>query len=113
MQDSSLLDPLPLWGVFLATVAVILISIDAGYRLGNYRRRRSQREDKSPLGEMVAATLGLVAFLLAFTFGLAASRFDLRRALLLDEANAIRHDLRPEVDFGSGAMKQELPGTVS
>jgi hypothetical protein len=31
----------------------------------------------------------LLAFLLAFTFGLAASRFDTRRTLVLDEANAI------------------------
>jgi hypothetical protein len=38
---------------------------------------------------MVGATLGLLAFILAFTFGLAAARFDTRRQALLDEANAI------------------------
>jgi hypothetical protein len=38
---------------------------------------------------MVAATLGLLAFILAFTFGLAATRYDTRRQVLLDEANAI------------------------
>jgi hypothetical protein len=38
---------------------------------------------------MVAAMLGLLAFMLAFTFGLAAQRFDTRREVLLDEANAI------------------------
>jgi hypothetical protein len=38
---------------------------------------------------MVGATLGLLAFILAFTFGLAAARFDTRRQVLLDEANAI------------------------
>jgi hypothetical protein len=38
---------------------------------------------------MVGATLGLLAFMLAFTFGLAAARFDTRRQVLLDEANAI------------------------
>ena len=41
---------------------------------------------------MVAATLALLAllaFMLAFTFGLAASRFDVRRGLVIDEANAI------------------------
>jgi len=89
MEDSGLLDRLPLWGVLVATVALILLSIEAGYRLGSHRRRWSRNEDKSPLGEMVAATLGLVAFMLAFTFGLAASRFDVRRGLVLDEANAI------------------------
>ena len=43
---------------------------------------------KCPLG-LLSATLGLLAFLLAFTFGLAASRFDARREVLQEEVNAI------------------------
>jgi hypothetical protein len=46
-------------------------------------------EDRSPIGSIVAATLGLLAFLLAFTFGIAVSKFDERRMLVLEEANAI------------------------
>jgi hypothetical protein len=80
---------LPIWGVLLATVAVVLLAIEGGFRLGQYRRRRSELEDRPPVGEIVAATLALLAFLLAFTFGLAASRFDVRRGLVIDEANAI------------------------
>jgi hypothetical protein len=38
---------------------------------------------------MVGTTLGLLAFMLAFTFGMAASRFDTRKQLVLDEANAV------------------------
>ncbi len=38
---------------------------------------------------MIGGILGLLGFLLAFTFGLAASRFDTRRELLLNEVNAI------------------------
>jgi hypothetical protein len=38
---------------------------------------------------MVASILGLLAFMLAFTFGLAASRFDARRQIVIEEANAI------------------------
>ena len=89
MHDAGPLDLLPIWGVFLATVAVVLLAVEGGFRLGQYRRRRSEQEDRPPVGEMVAATLGLLAFLLAFTFGLAASRFDVRRGLVIDEANAI------------------------
>jgi hypothetical protein len=44
---------------------------------------------ETPVGAIIAAILGLLAFLLAFTFGMAASRFDTRRELVLDEANAI------------------------
>lgn len=38
---------------------------------------------------MVGSILGLLAFLLAFTFGLAAARFEARRQTVLEEANAI------------------------
>jgi len=86
---STALDALPLWGLFAAIVALVLLSIEAGYRLGIYRRGRSDREKDAPVGAMVGSTLGLLAFMLAFTFGMAASRFDARKQLVLDEANAI------------------------
>lgn len=38
---------------------------------------------------MTAAVLGLLAFILAFTFSMAATRFDARRQAMLEEANAI------------------------
>jgi hypothetical protein len=89
MQPAGPLDFLPLWAVFLVTVALILLAIEGGFRVGMYRRRRSVAEDKPTVGEMVAATLALLAFILAFTFGLAGSWFDVRRRLVVDEANAI------------------------
>src|SRR5205807_1701661 len=76
-------------GVFIAILFVVLISVECGYRLGKYRRSRHEQEKQAPVGTMVGATLGLLAFILAFTFGLAAQRFDTRRQVLLDEANAI------------------------
>ena len=89
MESNGLLDALPLWGVFIVILVVVLLSVEFGYRLGRYRRGHHETEKEAPLGTMVGATLGLLAFILAFTFGLAASRFDNRRQLLLDEANAI------------------------
>jgi hypothetical protein len=88
MSGKEPLDVLPLWGLFIAILAVVLLSVEVGYRVGRYRASRVE-EKETPVGEMVAATLGLLAFILAFTFGLAATRFDTRRQLLLDEANAI------------------------
>jgi hypothetical protein len=81
---------LPLWAHFLTTIAVGFLSVEAGYRLGILRRRRLEPERESSVGVMVAAALGLLAFTLAFTFGLAAGRFDARQRFILDEANAIR-----------------------
>ena len=89
MPNSALIDALPLWGLFVAILLLVLLSIEGGYRLGTYRRSRTDQEKEAPVGAMVGATLGLLAFILAFTFGLAAERFDARRLLVLDEANAI------------------------
>ena len=88
MDDSGPLDFVPLWLLFLATIAVIFLAVEGGYRLGKYRRRHSPEKD-APVGSMVGAMLGLLAFMLAFTFGLAASRFDERRHTILQDANAI------------------------
>jgi len=85
----DLLDGLPLWGLFIVALVVILLSIEGGHRLGQWRRLRTEEEKEAPVGAAVAAALGLLAFLIAFTFGLAASRFETRRTVLLDEANSI------------------------
>lgn len=89
MQGNGPLDALPLSGLFLAILLIVLLAVECGHRLGKYRRSRHEQEKEAPLGTMVGATLGLLAFILAFTFGLAAARFDTRRQVLLDEANAI------------------------
>jgi hypothetical protein len=89
MPDQESLDWLPLWALFGATVALIIVVVEAGFRVGRWRQRRAEHEREPPVGAIVAAGLGLLAFLLAFTFGMAASRFDTRRELVLDEANAI------------------------
>ena len=89
MESNGPIDALPLWALFIVILLVVLLSVEFGYRLGKYRRSRREEEKEAPLGTMVGAELGLLAFILAFTFGLAAARFDTRRQVLLDEANAI------------------------
>jgi hypothetical protein len=100
MQASEPLDVIPLWALLIGIMLVVLLSVEAGYRVGRLRGRRGH-EMETPVGEMVASTLGLLAFILAFTFGLAASRFDAKRELLVDEANAVgttylRAEMLPE-----------------
>lgn len=89
MEVTGLLDSFPLWTLFPVTVLIALASVELGYRVARYRRLRSPDQQESPVGPMVAATLGLLAFMLAFTFGMAASRFEDRRQVVLSEANAI------------------------
>ncbi len=89
MPFAQPLDHLPLWTLSLLTLAGVLLATEAGFRLGRHRNRRPEHEKESLMGAAVAAALGLVGFMLAFTFSVAGSRFDARRQAVLDEANAI------------------------
>jgi hypothetical protein len=87
--------------VFFLVVVIVLASLSTGYLVGLRRLKRVGNHDEGPIGSIVGAMLGLLAFILAFTFGITASRFDARKQLLLDEVNAIgtavlRADLLPE-----------------
>jgi hypothetical protein len=95
------LNQLPLIAIFILAAAITLGSIEVGWRLGDYWRKHHAKEEKTSIGVAVGATLGLLAFLLAFTFGMAANRFDTRKQNVLLEANAIgttylRADFLPE-----------------
>lgn len=85
-----ILDAIPVWAWFAGTVAVILLSVEGGFELGRQSARRSPDEKESPAAAIGGAVLGLVAFMLAFTFGIASGRFDARKELVRDDAAAIR-----------------------
>jgi hypothetical protein len=89
MKIDSWLEQIPLWGVFFLTIVIVVLSIWIGTLLGSRRRRLPDHETESSIGTITGATLGLLAFMLAFTFGIAAERFQIRKQLLLDEVNAI------------------------
>jgi hypothetical protein len=90
MQGQEPLDFIPLWALLGTTAVLISLAVEAGFRVGKWRQRRAEHERETPVGAIVAAILSLPAFLIAFTYGMAASRFELRRGLVLDEANAIK-----------------------
>jgi hypothetical protein len=81
---------IPLWGILLITVGIIFTAFESGFFLGKYRYRRLDKEKDALVGPMAGATLGLLAFMLSFTFGAAASHFTARKHLVLDEASAIK-----------------------
>ena len=70
-------------------VALMLGWIEAGFRLGRRVRGRVEQNTKSDVSTIAAAILGVVALLLGFTTSMAVSRFEMRKRLVLEEANAI------------------------
>jgi hypothetical protein len=89
------------WVILGGSIALFLLAIEAGYRLGRRNRLSIGDHTKSQLNTIQGAMLGLLALLLGFTFAMAISRFEVRKQLVLDEANAIgttflRAQLLPE-----------------
>jgi len=71
--------------IFVASLVAIFVATEIGRQLGLLASRR-QRENISTIE---GAILGLLALLIAFTFSMALSLFEMRRDALLNEANAI------------------------
>jgi hypothetical protein len=99
MREDEILFQLPEWSIALALVVVLLGVVELARRYGRRDRDRfgASEEDTSSLS---GASLGLLALLLAFTYSVASSHYDLRKQLVLKEANGIgtaflRTDLSP------------------
>ncbi len=60
-----------------------------GVSVGNYQKKINPDAKAEGVGPLEGALLGLLALLLSFTFSMSASRYDTRRALLIQEANNI------------------------
>jgi hypothetical protein len=89
MRFQHLLDSLPIAAVFLAFALGALLVSEGGFRVGRWLQNRTPEEREGPTNMIVGSLLALLGFLLAVSMGMAADRFDVRRGLVLAEANAL------------------------
>jgi hypothetical protein len=87
--------------IFFLGCVVLFIAIEVGFRLGFKHSRLADDTLSQHVGALQNALLGLLALLLGFTFSMSIARYDLRKDLVLQEANAIstaylRSDFLPE-----------------
>jgi hypothetical protein len=89
MYNTTALDFLPLWLIFIGAAISIILAVEIGYSFGRRRSLGLTDDENAHVGGGVAATLGLLAFMLAFTFGAGTDRWDTKKVLILAETNAI------------------------
>lgn len=77
------------WLIFVMVLGLALGATEAGFRLGRRGRSGIDAAAHAQIGTIQASVLGVLALLLGFSFAMAASRFDVRKQLVLDESNAI------------------------
>lgn len=78
----------PIWLIGLAIYVAMMAAALIGWKL----RLMSQAGDdrsKNEEGYVVSSVMGLLALLVGFTFSMAIDRYDTRRQMVLQEANAI------------------------
>lgn len=89
---------LPLWLLTLAFFLALLIAREIGAAVFRWQQRRGVRgghpapaseDDKEHDAFAMTSVLGLLALLIGFTFSLALGRYDDRRQLVVQEANAL------------------------
>lgn len=87
--------------LFIAFLSIAMLgAFLSGSRLGRHFRQRTPETSEAGIQTVDTAIYALLGLLLAFTFSGAAERFDHRRRLIVEEANAIgvayrRLDLLP------------------
>jgi hypothetical protein len=76
------------WLIIAVVIGAFLAATEIGYRLG-HRQRDPDEAGKSHISALQGGLLGLMALLLAFSISMSVSRFDKRKSLVVEEANAI------------------------
>jgi hypothetical protein len=101
-------DTIPITVLFLVAVTAMAVATELGYRLGRAALGRSREEKESPVAAISSTTLGLLAFILAFTFAIVTDRYDAKKRLVREQASAIRtayarSEFLPEPDRAAAA----------
>ena len=76
--------------MILIPFLLVFVSLLAGQWYGAKQNKKIPDLQRAPVGAITGAAFALLAFLLAFTFQIAAGRYDARKKLLLDEVTNIR-----------------------
>ena len=111
MLIAHFFDLIPIGFLLIGTIAIMVLFIEYGFRLGQKAHHKAKKAQTSQVRAIMGAGLGLLAFMLAFTFSTAQSHFEARVQSLAEEARIARNaylqaDLLPEPR--SSAAKQLL-----
>lgn len=103
------------WIVFPVSVAALLTSAWLGQQAGLRSAARGRDDRSGAIGTLQGTALGLVTLMISFTFSVAVSRYDTRKAFVLEEALALstaqsRAEMlpRPQADAAAGILDDYL-----
>jgi hypothetical protein len=97
-MNSPILYQVPAWIIAFGIFVLMMIMNWVGFRLRKKQLSKKPGDEVDSFGSIEGAMLGLMALLLAFSFSMAATKFDERRKLVIEEAN----------DIGTAILRSDL-----
>lgn len=91
MLIAHFFDLIPIWILLIGTILVMALFIECGFRLGKRAQVNAKKAQTSQVRAIMGAGLGLLAFMLAFTFSTAQTHFEVRVQSLAEEARIARN----------------------
>lgn len=91
MLTAHFFDLIPIWSLLIGTILLMVVFIEVGFRLGKKAQASAKKAQTSQVRAIMGAGLGLLAFMLAFTFSTAQSHFEARVQNLAEEARIARN----------------------
>jgi hypothetical protein len=75
--------------LILILFGLLLLAAEVGYQFGRQRRNDVDEMIKFQTSNIQGGILGILGLLLGFTFAMAITRYEARKSMVVDEANAI------------------------
>jgi hypothetical protein len=83
------LDQIPLLVILAIAIVLQLLFIEAGFRYGQHQRGGGHKAQMAQVRAIMGASLGLLAFMLAFSFSMAQQHYEERSRAYMMEVSAI------------------------
>jgi len=91
MLIAHFFDRVPILVLLIGTILIMVLFIEYGFRLGKKAQATAKKAQTSQVRAIMGAGLGLLAFMLAFTFSTAQTHFEARVQSLAEEARIARN----------------------
>ncbi len=85
----TVFDQIPWWIVLLGSAISMVAFIEIGFKLGSNIKGKPVKAQAAQVRAIMGASLGLLAFMLAFSFSMAQRHFEVRTQSFMLEVNAI------------------------
>jgi len=85
------LDQFSLLQLFLVTIILMVLFIEIGFRIGRHSQGKAAKAQSSQVRSIMGAVLGLLAFILAFSFATGQSHYEVRVQYMVEEARLARN----------------------